>query len=173
DESFSRFGVFLELKDGVTPEMVIDEIEALAGEGVKGNFYSLKSSITSLMESTALDGNASIVLGIILIILSLIGAISMMMGHLLKRKNEIGVKQSIGASNLIIYKEIFKDMFFVTLTSNILSLYGAFMITKYILPGWLILMNIGIAISLGILITILPVRGILKIQIVDLLRRKG
>ncbi|MGL4772083.1 MAG: ABC transporter permease [Clostridium sp.] len=173
DEIMGMFGVFIEMRDGVSPEEVNEKLNNIDGEWVGSSYEGLTAGVIDIMNTTSMDGNAGLLLGVILLILSLLGAITMVMGHLMKRKLEMGVKQAIGANTWVIFKELFGDMFFISMISSFTSLYFVFCITKYIVPNWLMIANVALSMVISLCISALPILKISRFQIVDLLRRRS
>ncbi|MGL4774767.1 MAG: ABC transporter permease [Clostridium sp.] len=166
-----RFGVYLELQDGVSPDEILKEFEDASKQMEVSKYVSLGAT-SSVVSALSLDRESTLFLGAILLILSILGAISMMIGHFMKRQLEIGVKQSIGASMQVVFKEVFKDMLFISWVATFMSLYFTLLINKAPYERWVLITNFIVSIIVAFLITILPILKIKRIEIVDLMRKR-
>lgn len=165
------FGVYMELTEGTDPETVKTALENLSEtKKIKVEYTPVSDGSLTALTSGFLDGKSTLALGIILVVLSTIGAINIMLGHIMKRRKEIGVKLAIGANFKHIFKEFFKDMFTVTLVAALVSVFLVFMINKQPVDNKLIVLNIVFAAVIAFVITLLPVRKLTKIDSVELMR---
>lgn len=165
------FGVYFELTEGTDPEDVKLALQNLSEtKKIKVDYTAVSDGSLTALTSGFLDGKSTLALGLILVVLSTIGAINIMLGHIMKRRKEIGVKLAVGANFKDIFKEFFKDMFSVTVVSALVSVFLVFMINKQPVDNKLIILNIVFAAIIAFVITLLPVRKLTKIDSVELMR---
>lgn len=165
------FGVYMELTEGTDPETVKLALENLSEtKKIAIEYTSISDGSLTALTAGFLDGKSTLALGLILVALSTIGAINIMLGHIMKRRKEIGVKLAIGANFNDIFREFFKDMFSVTLVAALVSVFLVFMINKQPVDNKIILLNIAFAAVIAFVITLLPVRKLTKIDSVELMR---
>lgn len=157
----------------------IEELKAsmskIGGDRFDTTFINLKDDYDGAMELLTSDVINSVILGVALTFLSVIGITAVLIGELKKRRKEMGMKLSCGATISILCKEMVGEILIMLVSSSILSIGLMFAFIKggeSIITPTLIGVNILAVIILTALISIIPVLSIRKMNIVDLVRGK-
>ncbi|MEG0668020.1 FtsX-like permease family protein [Clostridium sp.] len=147
----------------------------IAGDKISMQFTSLKDDYNSVMEGLTSEVTNSVILGFALTFLSVIGITAVLIGELKKRRKEMGMKLSCGATISILCKEMVGEIAIMLISSSILSILLMYVWNsggQNIITPTLVGVNILAVIILTTLISIIPVLSIRKMNIVDLVRGK-
>jgi ABC-type antimicrobial peptide transport system permease subunit len=176
--SINDLGVFVELKDNSDITLVENKLNSkLEGTGLYVSSYALEKDYQGIKSNLQNDTNNSLVLGIILTIISVIGIVSIVVGNLYKRKKEFGVRICVGATIPQLCKEVFIEIGLICMASLLLSYSFSFIKSdiKTITSTFSIiqlLINVLIIVFLTIIISIEPILIIRKMEPVELLKSK-
>ncbi|MGL5151815.1 MAG: FtsX-like permease family protein [Clostridium sp.] len=172
--ALSDFGIYATLSDNAYLPKFTEEFETICEK------YNYDSSILSLnedLENTLGNLNRelyqSLIIGIVLTFLSIVGISSVMLGNLSRRYNEFGIKLSQGASIKVIIKELLFEVL-ITVSSAILISILLLNFRKFSVDYSLefFIRNIIFCLSITVIICIPIINKIRKLNIIDLVRGK-
>lgn len=172
------YGGFVEVNSPDTIDAIKKELEPELKE--KGMFLkttNFKEEYNKFYELMSRDVLKSSLLGVVLMIMSIIGITSVLLGELRDRKKEFGIRISCGANIKTLCKEMFFEIALMIGISSVISIGG--MILKNLkdnnyesltLGSYTLFINIFVMIFLILIISILPILKIRKMNPVDLVR---
>lgn len=176
DSSSQLSGPILKLNNNVDRKVLENRLSELLSE-IKGDDIDLTfklvpmSSNDEVMKSLYSDSTKTIIIGITIIILSIMGLIIIILGEVNKRKREFGIKLAVGATIKDISKELIKEIFTLTCCSTIISFCFMYLVIGAInLKLSFLLANLFLIIGLTILISIIPILEIKKLKVIELIR---
>lgn len=167
------FGVFITIKDNSKFSLLEKRAKEITTEYNHDNcnMINMKEDLESNVGNLERGLYQSVILGIVLTFLSVVGIASVMIGNLNGRKKEFGIKISQGASIKTLSKEIFYEVILTVLWATILSLIILFFRKlKSAFTIELILANIVFITIITILIALPIVLKVRKMNVVDLVR---
>lgn len=176
DSSSELYGPILKLNKNVDKKLLERRIKQLLSE-ISENEINLEFKLTPMATNNEIikflynDSTKIIITGIIIIVLSIIGLITIILGEINKRKREFGIKLAVGATREDIAKELIKEIFILTLFSTNISFWFMYLVIGTInLKFSFLIANLFLIILLVILISIIPIWMIKKLKIIDLIK---
>lgn len=183
-EYFSKYvaindvGVFIECredwgKNDLEKEAneIIDRIDPNNKYNIKCEITSLKDNLTNINASFLNDIKLSLFLGVVLIMLSLIGITTTVLGELKNRNEEFGIRLTLGARVKDICKQIILEVFIMMSASVIISsIYLKFINVSYEFTLKQIIINFALICIFTLVVSIIPVIRIKDYQVIELLK---
>lgn len=116
------------------------------------------------------DTNKIISIGVIIMVLSILGLTTVILGEINKRKREIGIRLAAGATINDIGKELIIEIFLLTLGSTTLSFWFMYLIIGIInLKASFIIGNLILIIIITFAIALIPLLEIRKLKVIELI----
>ncbi|WP_297518990.1 hypothetical protein [uncultured Clostridium sp.] len=160
-------GVILELNDNTSISYIKDYLNE------KFNKLDFKVDISDLgmLNNTALnltrDYKSSLILGVVLCLLSMMGTTCILLGIIKQRQREFAIKLTNGATINNIIDEFKKEIRAICILASIISI--SISIGK--VPSLLIIsINIGLILLITMIISILPIKHLKKLKLIELLK---
>ena len=176
--SINDLGVFIELYDNSKISFVEDTLNNnLKNTGLYVSSYYLKKDYDAIKSNLQQDVVSSLILGITVTLISVIGITSIIIGELYRRRKEFGIRICLGATISNLCKEIFVEIGLICISSMILSYVFLYIQTdiKTIINKFNIIqleLNLLIIFLLTIIISIEPILIIRNMEPVKLLKNK-
>lgn len=176
DSSSQLSGPILKLNNNVDRKVLENRLSELLSE-IKGDDINLTFKLVPMSNNDEVvkflysDSTKTIIIGITIIVLSIMGLITIILGEVNKRKREFGIKLAVGATIKDISKELIKEIFTLTCCSTIISFWFMYLVIGAInLKFSFLLVNLFLIIGLTILISIIPILEIKKLKVIELIR---
>ncbi|MGL4109843.1 ABC transporter permease [Clostridium sp. LP20] len=169
-------GCFVEANNDMSIDYVKEQFKKDYGNS---NFIirdiPLKDDYIPAKEVLYKDVINSVVLGLILTILSVIGVISVLLGEIKERRKEFGIRIACGATINDLCKELFFEVLYIMGACSLLSIVSLWLkqslfITAKIINLNIVLYNVGLVLILTLFIGIIPIIKLRKIIVADLMR---
>lgn len=176
DSSNELYGPILKLNKNVDRKVLEKRLRELLSE-INENEINLDFKLSPMASNSELvkflynDSTKIIIIGITIIILSIMGLITIILGEMNKRKREFGIKLAVGATRKHIAKELVKEIFTLTFFSITISFWFMYLVIGRInLKPSFLLVNLFLMIILTILISVIPILEIKRLKVIDLIR---
>lgn len=160
-------GIIMDLKAG-TSKAEIQKVlnKKFNAIGLEVHLYEL-NKLNRLTQSFIRDASASLALGFILLLLGCIGIINILLASINKRKKEFGLKISCGAQISDITKEFILE---IIVSCLIASFFAILFSIGSSLNIYTLTINILLVSIISIITSILPIRKIKSLTIIDLIK---
>ncbi|MGL5066233.1 MAG: FtsX-like permease family protein [Sarcina sp.] len=162
-------GVILEINDNTSISYIKNYLnEEFNKLGFKVDIADLGMLSNAALNLTR-DYKSSLFLGVVLCLLSMLGTMCILLGIIKQRQREFAIKLINGATINNIIDEFKKEVRAICILASIISI--SISIGK--IPSLLIIsINIGLILLIAMLISILPIRHLKKLKLIELLKEE-
>lgn len=174
----SDLGLFIELNKNSSIDDLKNDLNEIILKfdptkecGFDYSIQDMHDSLKNVDDSMKHDVNVTLILGVVLTLLSLVGITTTILGQLEQRKKEFGIKVSSGCNTKTLCKEIIYEILLMTTASIVISnIYMEFTMKEYKLSLIALIIDILLIFIFTLLISVLPVRNIRKYNPIELLK---
>lgn len=150
---------------------IIQDVNLENQEKISFKYFNLKEDMGVITLNLKNNVNNTLLMGIALTLLSVIGIITAMLGEIRRRKKEFGIRLASGASIKILCKEmILEVMVMISIAVVFANLFLYLTDYSYFLKLSLVFKNIVFIFILTMIVSVIPVLNLKKNNVVDLIK---